>query len=80
MKLKTLTSALLLSTTLLGANAMAISPQNQTAIEIPAQSIQLTQQWDKIFPKSDKVEHYKVTFNIATASPSPPIYSRSTLK
>lgn len=33
-----------------------------TTIEIPAQTIQLTQTWDKIFPKSNKVEHRKVTF------------------
>ncbi|WP_018651076.1 alpha/beta hydrolase [Actinobacillus capsulatus] len=62
MKLKTLTTALLFSTSLMGANAMAALPQNATAIEMPAQSIQLTQEWDKIFPKSDQVEHRKVTF------------------
>ena len=33
-----------------------------TVIDVPAQHIQLTQEWDKIFPKSDKVEHRKVTF------------------
>ena len=48
--------------TSIGGNAMAALPQNATAIEVPAQSIQLTQEWDKIFPKSDKVEHRKVTF------------------
>lgn len=62
MKLKTLTTALFLGSTLLGTSAMATLPQNAMAIEIPAQSIQLTQEWDKIFPKSDKVEHRKVTF------------------
>ena len=25
--------------------------------------MQLTQEWDKIFPQSDKVSHQKVTFN-----------------
>lgn len=25
-------------------------------------TLKLTQEWDKIFPKSDKVEHQKVTF------------------
>ena len=29
---------------------------------MPAQHIQLTKEWDKIFPKSDKVDHRKVTF------------------
>ncbi|AAU38736.1 alpha/beta hydrolase [[Mannheimia] succiniciproducens] len=61
-KLKALTATLFLGSSLLGANAMAQLPQNATAIEVPAQSIQLTQEWDKIFPKSDKVEHRKVTF------------------
>lgn len=52
-----------LGSALLGGNAMAVSlPQNATAIEVPAQNIQLTQNWDKIFPKSDKVDHRKVTF------------------
>lgn len=62
MTFKKLTTALALSSSLLGVNAMAALPQNATTVEIPAQSIQLTQNWDKIFPKSDKVEHRKVTF------------------
>ncbi len=28
----------------------------------PVEELELTQQWDKVFPKSDKVEHLKVTF------------------
>lgn len=52
-----------LGSALLGGNAMAVSlPQNATAVEVPAQNIQLSQNWDKIFPKSDKVDHRKVTF------------------
>lgn len=51
-----------LGSALLGGHAMATLPQNATVIDIPAQHIQLTQEWDKIFPKSDKVEHRKVTF------------------
>lgn len=62
MKLKPLASALLLTTTLFGENAMATLPKQATAVEVPAQTIQLTQEWDKIFPKSDLVEHRKVTF------------------
>ncbi len=50
------------ATSLFGANAMAALPENATVVEIPAQTIKLTQTWDKIFPKSDKVEHRKVTF------------------
>ncbi|HGO5854154.1 TPA: alpha/beta hydrolase [Mannheimia haemolytica] len=58
MKLKTLTTTLLLSTTLLGANAMAVSitPMKNT------ENLTVTQSWDKVFPKSDKVEHHKVRF------------------
>lgn len=61
-KLTTLSSALLLGSTLFGGNVMANLPQSAAVVEIPAQTIQLTQEWDKIFPKSDKVEHRKVTF------------------
>lgn len=43
-------------------NAMANPIQNITAINIPAQHIELTQEWDKTFPQSDKVNHYKVSF------------------
>ncbi|WP_032093149.1 alpha/beta hydrolase [Necropsobacter rosorum] len=64
LKLKQITTALLLGSTLFGATTMsyAQNSSNATLIEIPAQSIQLTQNWDKVFPKSDKVEHRKVTF------------------
>ncbi|MDG2959696.1 alpha/beta hydrolase [Bisgaard Taxon 10/6] len=61
-KINALATALFLSSSLLGAHAMAALPQNATTIEVSAQSIQLTQEWDKIFQKSDKVEHRKVTF------------------
>lgn len=59
-KLKTLTQALILGSTLVGGVAMA--QPSATVIEIPAQRIQLTQEWDKTFPKSDLVDHRKVIF------------------
>lgn len=59
MKSITLSTALL-GLTLFSGTAMANT--TATTIEIPAQTIQLVQTWDKIFPKSDKVEHRKVTF------------------
>ena len=63
MKIKTLTSAVFISTALFGVNAMANTlPVSATQITVPAQTIVLTQEWDKIFPKSTKVEHRKVTF------------------
>lgn len=37
------------------------NPNTNTAIA-PVEQLQLTQEWDKTFPKSDKVEHSKVTF------------------
>ena len=61
MKLKKLTTALFLSSTLFSGAVMA-EMTSATVIDVPAQHIQLTQTWDKVFPKSDKVEHRKVTF------------------
>ncbi len=65
MKLNKLSAAIIFGATLLtGAHVMANThtAQSATVIEIPAQTIQLTQEWDKIFPQSDKVTHRKVTF------------------
>ncbi|MBF0751084.1 MULTISPECIES: alpha/beta hydrolase [unclassified Pasteurella] len=60
---KTALAAILGSALLaMGSTAVASLPQNTTAIEIPAQHIPLVQEWDKTFPKSDKVEHRKITF------------------
>ena len=65
MKLNKLSAAIIFGATLLtGAHAMANThtAQSATVIEIPAQAIQLTQEWDKVFPQSHKVTHRKVTF------------------
>src|SRR5918993_4895689 len=49
------------SAALLFAGAQPVAAQtNSTATE--GSAMQLTQRWDKKFPKSDKVEHRKVTF------------------
>ncbi|MFZ7173319.1 alpha/beta hydrolase [[Pasteurella] aerogenes] len=61
MKHKKLTTTLFLSSTLF-SGAVMTEMTSATAINVPAQHIQLTQEWDKVFPKSDKVEHHKVTF------------------
>ena len=37
--------------------------QNQQNDKSMTTTLQLTQEWDKTFPKSDKVDHKKVTFN-----------------
>jgi len=56
--------------------AQAENPTKLTAMEVnpdqtdgraqlslaPIQQLLLTQEWDKVFPKSDKVDHRKVTF------------------
>lgn len=44
----------------MGTSAIAATPQ--VVIKTGAENMQLTQEWDKTFPKSDKVDHQKVTF------------------
>lgn len=53
--------SLLFGATLYGGVAMA-EITSATEIQVPAQTIILTQQWDKIFPQSTKVDHRKITF------------------
>lgn len=47
---------------LLTAIAMIACTNTQKKGEDMNSTLKLTQEWDKIFPKSDKVEHQKVTF------------------
>ena len=55
--LKTLVASMVLGGTLLGAHPMIhASPQDPTA------AVSMVRGWDKIFPKSDKVTHRKVSF------------------
>ena len=35
---------------------------NIETIKLPSEELTITQEWDKVFPKSDKVDHKKVTF------------------
>ena len=51
---------------MLATHSMAFAQNDSTGDNIstaPKQELTLTQQWDKTFPKSDKVEHKKVTFH-----------------
>ena len=50
--------------TLLVAGVLTACHQNdnQTKTEDNMQKLELTQEWDKVFPLSDKVNHRKVTF------------------
>jgi len=45
----------------MGLALTAYSQNNQNIVKMNT-TLQLTQQWDKTFPKSDKVDHKKVTF------------------
>ena len=49
-------AALLLGLTLQSCSTDGKNGQNMDT------TLQLTQEWDKVFPKSDKVDHKKVTF------------------
>lgn len=51
-------SAMLLFTAFVGINAQETNNDNYMD-----QKLNLTQEWDKTFPLSDKVEHKKVTFH-----------------
>ncbi len=50
-----------LSLAFMGLALTAYSQNNQNIVKMNT-TLQLTQQWDKTFPKSDKVDHKKVTF------------------
>jgi catabolite regulation protein CreA len=46
----------------------------QTAQDTADSSVHLVQTWDKTFPRSDKVDHQKVTFKTVTALRWPQMY------
>ena len=52
----TLAAALALSLNFAAQAEVSLTPMKGT------QTMQLSQEWDKIFPQSDKVEHHKVLF------------------
>ena len=52
---------LFLSLAFMGLALTAYSQNNQNIVKMNT-TLQITQQWDKTFPKSDKVDHKKVTF------------------
>ena len=61
MKSTILLSAALAICTLTANSQIMNNPNNNTSFA-PIEKVELTQEWDKVFPKSDKVEHSKVTF------------------
>ena len=54
--------ALMLSGVALTLNSQTMYNPNTITSLAPAQELSLTGEWDKVFPKSDKVNHRKVTF------------------
>ena len=57
---KVFLSAVLIATALMACQNKEKDNQNNELMEA---TLQLTQEWDKTFPKSDKVDHKKVTFH-----------------
>ena len=60
--MKNLIVSLALATAALTANSQNMENPNTNTSLAPAEQLSLTQEWDKVFPKSDKVDHRKVTF------------------
>lgn len=59
---KKVTTTVMFVTSLMTINSQnMINPNTNTSIA-PIEQLELTQEWDKTFPKSDKVDHRKVTF------------------
>ena len=52
----------LLLIAVVGGMLMACTNKKQTTNNDMEQELTLTQEWDKVFPQSDKVNHKKVTF------------------
>ena len=60
---KTLAATILAGTMLFaGSAAAADKAPSGTASSKDGKAMELVQEWDKVFPRSDKVEHRKVTF------------------
>lgn len=52
----TMLSVMVIATTV-SANSQTMDNPNTNTTLAPIQQLQLTQEWDKTFPKSDKVDH-----------------------
>ena len=55
-------NVILLAAVLMGLMLTACNENKQTTNEDMNTTLNLTQEWDKVFPQSDKVDHKKVTF------------------
>lgn len=59
---KSLLSALIVAGGALQLNSQVMNNLNTNTTMAPIKQLNLTEEWDKVFPKSDKVDHKKVTF------------------
>lgn len=57
-----ISTALLAIAGVLTVNSQTMNNPNLNTATAPAEQLVLTQEWDKVFPKSEKVDHKKVTF------------------
>lgn len=61
MKKKVITTVMFVTSLMTINSQNMINPNTNTSLA-PIEQLELTQEWDKTFPKSDKVDHRKVTF------------------
>lgn len=54
--------SMILNSYALNNNAQNMDNPNTNKSLAPVEQLQLTQDWDKTFPRSEKVDHNKVTF------------------
>ena len=59
---KSISLLILFITTIPVINSQTMNNPNTNTSLVSVENLQLTQDWDKVFPKSDKVDHKKVTF------------------
>jgi fermentation-respiration switch protein FrsA (DUF1100 family) len=60
--MKKITLALALCVGAITANSQTMNNLNTNLSLAPTEQLTLTEEWDKVFPKSEKVNHQKVTF------------------
>jgi len=59
---KTILTALAVAMAALQSNSQIMNNHNTNRSLAPIEELTLTQEWDKVFPKSEKVNHKKITF------------------
>ncbi|MDE6643164.1 MAG: alpha/beta hydrolase [Muribaculaceae bacterium] len=59
---KSILSSVILIASILSSNSQTMNNPNTNQSVAPVEQLNLTQEWDKVFPKSNKVDHKKITF------------------